>query len=299
MKGTGRRLAALLLALLMLLPVRALATGTDAAGGTAETAETADPAATAAAEETAGTDYADVSALLAACTDHQLSSRTALVDALHEVVLAQMNLSIQQDALEQAQGQLAELEEQYLMGLVQQADLDSAQDAVDDAQGQVDTAQLEQLKLVSRVRSLTGQDISGQSYNAQDFFLTLMPAEITLESLQDAIVAYGMAEDVQQAVQDIEQDYIDITITYSEVASAAEDYADATAAREEAAQAVIMGNATDADFAQATQEMRQARLAVFTAISDYSRLLYRINETCGGALSDQAGLLTEYLGTES
>ena len=60
MKGTGRRLAALLLALLMLLPVRALATGTDAAGGTAETAETADPAATAAAEETAGTDYADV-----------------------------------------------------------------------------------------------------------------------------------------------------------------------------------------------------------------------------------------------
>ena len=100
-------------------------------------------------------------------------------------------------------------------------------------------------------------------------------------------------------MQDIEQDYIDITITYSEVASAAEDYADATAAREEAAQAVIMGNATDADFAQATQEMRQARLAVFTAISDYSRLLYRINETCGGALSDQAGLLTEYLGTES
>ena len=198
MKGTGRRLAALLLALLILLPVRALATGTDAAGGTAETAETA------AAEETAGTDYADVSALLAACTDHQLSSRTALVDALHEVVLAQMNLSIQQDALEQAQSQLAELEEQYLMGLVQQADLDSAQDVVDDAQGQVDTAQLEQLKLVSRVRSLIGQDISGQSYNAQDFFLTLMPAEITLESLQDAIVAYGMAEDVQQAVQDIE-----------------------------------------------------------------------------------------------
>lgn len=295
MKGMGRRLAALGLALLMLLPVRALATGTDAAGGASAPAETA----ASAAEGTAGTDYADVSALLAACTDHQLSSSTALVDALHEVVLAQMNLSIQQDALEQAQSQLAELEEQYLMGLVQQADLDSAQDAVDDAQSQVDTAQLEQLKLVSRVRSLTGQDISGQSYNAQDFFLTLTPAEITLESLQDAIVAYGMAEDVQQAVQDIEQDYIDITIAYSEVASAAKDYAGATAAREEMAQAVIMGNAADADFAQATREMRQARLAVLTAISDYSRLLYRINETCGGVLSDQAGLLAEYLGTES
>lgn len=293
MKARRGCLAALLLALALLFPLSAWAETAETGSSTAD----AEPAAT--ETESTETSYADVSALLEACTDHQLSSRTSLVDALHEMVVAQMNLSMKQDALTQAQANLEELQAQYLMGLVQQADLDSAQEAVDAAKGEEETAQLEKLKLVSRVRSLTGQDVSAQTFDAQDFFLTLQPSEITLESLQDAIVAYGMAENVQQAVQDIEQDYIDITITYSEVSSAAKAYTDAIAARDEVAEALIMGNATDADFAQATSDMRQARLDVFTAISDYSRLLYRINETCGGALSDQAGLLVEYLGTES
>lgn len=58
----------------------------------------------------------------------------------------------------------------------------------------------------------------------------------------------------------------------------------------------MMGNASSEDFRSATVEMRQARLELMTAISDYSRLLYSINESCGGALCDQAGMLEEYLG---
>lgn len=58
----------------------------------------------------------------------------------------------------------------------------------------------------------------------------------------------------------------------------------------------MMGNASSEDFRSATVEMRQARLELMTAISDYSRLLYSINESCGGALCDQAGMLEAYLG---
>ena len=238
----------------------------------------------------------DVEALLSACQDRQLSTRTQLVDVLHEYVLGQMNISIKELAVENASNALEDLEAQYLMGTVESADLEAAEKAVSAAQAEADKAQLEQMKLVSRVRGFTGQDITGCSADAQDFFLTLQPSQLSLDLLKSALTSSGEAENLQEALIDLEQSYIDVSLYYEAISSAQETYAAAEEARQGVARDVMMGNASSEDFRSATVEMRQARLELMTAISDYSRLLYSINESCGGALCDQAGMLEEYLG---
>lgn len=238
----------------------------------------------------------DVKALLSACQDRQLSTRTQLVDVLHEYVLGQMNISIKELAVENASNALEDLEAQYLMGTVESADLEAAEKAVSTAQAEADKAQLEQMKLVSRVRGFTGQDITGCSADAQDFFLTLQPSQLSLDLLKSALTSSGEAENLQEALIELEQSYIDVSLYYEAISSAQETYAAAEEARQGVARDVMMGNASSEDFRSATVEMRQARLELMTAISDYSRLLYSINESCGGALCDQAGMLEEYLG---
>lgn len=238
----------------------------------------------------------DVEALLSACQDRQLSTRTQLVDVLHEYVLGQMNISIKELAVENASNALEDLEAQYLMGAVESADLEAAEKAVSAAQAEADKAQLEQMKLVSRVRGFTGQDITGCSADAQDFFLTLQPSQLSLDLLKSALTSSGEAENLQEALIELEQSYIDVSLYYEAISSAQETYAAAEEARQGVARDVMMGNASSEDFRSATVEMRQARLELMTAISDYSRLLYSINESCGGALCDQAGMLEEYLG---
>lgn len=237
-----------------------------------------------------------VEALLSACQDRQLSTRTQLVDVLHEYVLGQMNISIKELAVENASNALEDLEAQYLMGTVESADLEAAEKAVSAAQAEADKAQLEQMKLVSRVRGFTGQDITGCSADAQDFFLTLQPSQLSLDLLKSALTSSGEAENLQEALIELEQSYIDVSLYYEAISSAQETYAAAEEARQGVARDVMMGNASSEDFRSATVEMRQARLELMTAISDYSRLLYSINESCGGALCDQAGMLEEYLG---
>lgn len=238
----------------------------------------------------------DVEALLSACQDRQLSTRTQLVDVLHEYVLGQMNISIKELAVENASNALEDLEAQYLMGAVESADLEAAEKAVSTAQAEADKAQLEQMKLVSRVRGFTGQDITGSSADAQDFFLTLQPSQLSLDLLKSALTSSGEAENLQEALIELEQSYIDVSLYYEAISSAQETYVAAEEARQGVARDVMMGNASSEDFRSATVEMRQARLELMTAISDYSRLLYSINESCGGALCDQAGMLEEYLG---
>lgn len=238
----------------------------------------------------------DVKALLSACQDRQLSTRTQLVDVLHEYVLGQMNISIKELAVENASNALEDLEAQYLMGTVESADLEAAEKAVSTAQAEADKAQLEQMKLVSRVRGFTGQDITGSSADAQDFFLTLQPSQLSLDLLKSALTSSGEAENLQEALIELEQSYIDVSLYYEAISSAQETYVAAEEARQGVARDVMMGNASSEDFRSATVEMRQARLELMTAISDYSRLLYSINESCGGALCDQAGMLEEYLG---
>ena len=238
----------------------------------------------------------DVEALLSACQDRQLSTRTQLVDVLHEYVLGQMNISIKELAVENASNALEDLEAQYLMGTVESADLEAAEKAVSAAQAEADKAQLEQMKLVSRVRGFTGQDITGSSADAQDFFLTLQPSQLSLDLLKSALTSSSEAENLQEALIELEQSYIDVSLYYEAISSAQETYAAAEEARQGVARDVMMGNASSEDFRSATVEMRQARLELMTAISDYSRLLYSINESCGGALCDQAGMLEEYLG---
>ena len=237
----------------------------------------------------------DVAGLLSACQDRQLSTRTQLVDVLHEYVLGQMNISIKELAVENASNALEDLEAQYLMGMVESADLEAAEKAVSTAQAEADKAQLEQMKLVSRVRGFTGQDITGCSADAQDFFLTLQPSQLSLDLLKSALTS-SEAENLQEALIELEQSYIDVSLYYEAISSAQETYAAAEEARQGVARDVMMGNASSEDFRSATVEMRQARLELMTAISDYSRLLYSINESCGGALCDQAGMLEEYLG---
>ena len=238
----------------------------------------------------------DVEALLSACQDRQLSTRTQLVDVLHEYVLGQMNISIKELAVENASNALEDLEAQYLMGTVESADLEAAEKAVSTAQAEADKAQLEQMKLVSRVRGFTGQDITGCSADAQDFFLTLQPSQLSLDLLKSALTSSSEAENLQEALIELEQSYIDVSLYYEAISSAQETYLAAEEARQGVARDVMMGNASSEDFRSATVEMRQARLELMTAISDYSRLLYSINESCGGALCDQAGMLEAYLG---
>ena len=249
-----------------------------------------------ATQEESAAQALDVEALLSACQDRQLSTRTQLVDVLHEYVLGQMNISIKELAVETASNALEDLEAQYLMGTVESADLEAAEKAVSAAQAEADKAQLEQMKLVSRVRGFTGQDITGCSADAQDFFLTLQPSQLSLDLLKSALTSSGEAENLQEALIELEQSYIDVSLYYEAISSAQETYAAAEEARQGVARDVMMGNASSEDFRSATVEMRQARLELMTAISDYSRLLYSINESCGGALCDQAGMLEEYLG---
>ena len=249
-----------------------------------------------ATQEESAAQALDVEALLSACQDRQLSTRTQLVDVLHEYVLGQMNISIKELAVENASNALEDLEAQYLMGMVESADLEAAEKAVSTAQAEADKAQLEQMKLVSRVRGFTGQDITGCSADAQDFFLTLQPSQLSLDLLKSALTSSSEAENLQEALIELEQSYIDVSLYYEAISSAQETYAAAEEARQGVARDVMMGNASSEDFRSATVEMRQARLELMTAISDYSRLLYSINESCGGALCDQAGMLEEYLG---
>lgn len=249
-----------------------------------------------ATQEESAAQALDVEALLSACQDRQLSTRTQLVDVLHEYVLGQMNISIKELAVENASNALEDLEAQYLMGMVESADLEAAEKAVSAAQAEADKAQLEQMKLVSRVRGVTGQDITGSSADAQDFFLTLQPSQLSLDLLKSALTSSGEAENLQEALIELEQSYIDVSLYYEAISSAQETYVAAEEARQGVARDVMMGNASSEDFRSATVEMRQARLELMTAISDYSRLLYSINESCGGALCDQAGMLEEYLG---
>lgn len=249
-----------------------------------------------ATQEESAAQALDVEALLSACQDRQLSTRTQLVDVLHEYVLGQMNISIKELAVENASNALEDLEAQYLMGTVESADLEAAEKAVSTAQAEADKAQLEQMKLVSRVRGFTGQDITGCSADAQDFFLTLQPSQLSLDLLKSALTSSGEAENLQEALIELEQSYIDVSLYYEAISSAQETYLAAEEARQGVARDVMMGNASSEDFRSATVEMRQARLELMTAISDYSRLLYSINESCGGALCDQAGMLEEYLG---
>lgn len=249
-----------------------------------------------ATQEESAAQALDVEALLSACQDRQLSTRTQLVDVLHEYVLGQMNISIKELAVENASNALEDLEAQYLMGAVESADLEAAEKAVSTAQAEADKAQLEQMKLVSRVRGFTGQDITGCSADAQDLFLTLQPSQLSLDLLKSALTSSGEAENLQEALIELEQSYIDVSLYYEAISSAQETYAAAEEARQGVARDVMMGNASSEDFRSATVEMRQARLELMTAISDYSRLLYSINESCGGALCDQAGMLEEYLG---
>lgn len=249
-----------------------------------------------ATQEESAAQALDVEALLSACQDRQLSTRTQLVDVLHEYVLGQMNISIKELAVENASNALEDLEAQYLMGAVESADLEAAEKAVSTAQAEADKAQLEQMKLVSRVRGFTGQDITGCSADAQDFFLTLQPSQLSLDLLKSALTSSGEAENLQEALIELEQSYIDVSLYYEAISSAQETYLAAEEARQGVARDVMMGNASSEDFRSATVEMRQARLELMTAISDYSRLLYSINESCGGALCDQAGMLEEYLG---
>ena len=248
-----------------------------------------------ATQEESAAQALDVEALLSACQDRQLSTRTQLVDVLHEYVLGQMNISIKELAVENASNALEDLEAQYLMGTVESADLEAAEKAVSTAQAEADKAQLEQMKLVSRVRGFTGQDITGCSADAQDFFLTLQPSQLSLDLLKSALTS-SEAENLQEALIELEQSYIDVSLYYEAISSAQETYVAAEEARQGVARDVMMGNASSEDFRSATVEMRQARLELMTAISDYSRLLYSINESCGGALCDQAGMLEEYLG---
>lgn len=249
-----------------------------------------------ATQEESAAQALDVEALLSACQDRQLSTRTQLVDVLHEYVLGQMNISIKELAVENASNALEDLEAQYLMGTVESADLEAAEKAVSTAQAEADKAQLEQMKLVSRVRGFTGQDITGSSADAQDFFLTLQPSQLSLDLLKSALTSSGEAENLQEALIELEQSYIDVSLYYEAISSAQETYLAAEEARQGVARDVMMGNASSEDFRSATVEMRQARLELMTAISDYSRLLYSINESCGGALCDQAGMLEAYLG---
>ena len=249
-----------------------------------------------ATQEESAAQALDVEALLSACQDRQLSTRTQLVDVLHEYVLGQMNISIKELAVENASNALEDLEAQYLMGAVESADLEAAEKAVSTAQAEADKAQLEQMKLVSRVRGFTGQDITGCSADAQDFFLTLQPSQLSLDLLKSALTSSGEAENLQEALIELEQSYIDVSLYYEAISSAQETYVAAEEARQGVARDVMMGNASSEDFRSATVEMRQARLELMTAISDYSRLLYSINESCGGALCDQAGMLEEFLG---
>lgn len=249
-----------------------------------------------ATQEESAAQALDVEALLSACQDRQLSTRTQLVDVLHEYVLGQMNISIKELAVENASNALEDLEAQYLMGMVESADLEAAEKAVSAAQAEADKAQLEQMKLVSRVRGFTGQDITDCSADAQDFFLTLQPSQLSLDLLKSALTSSGEAENLQEALIELEQSYIDVSLYYEAISSAQETYVAAEEARQGVARDVMMGNASSEDFRSATVEMRQARLELMTAISDYSRLLYSINESCGGALCDQAGMLEEYLG---
>ncbi len=271
-----KRIGALLLTLVLLLCVLPCA----GAEGTVEAAETI-----------------TVETLLSSCKDASLKGRTELVRALHDCVVGQMKVSIAQQEYDNAKSAQEDANERFLMGGALQAELDEADKALTTAKTALDKAQLEQLKRVTLVRGLTNLDIRDVTLDAQGLFLTLKPENLVLSQLQNAAAA--LSEDTEKTNLQLEQDYIDVTLSYTQIGTAASDYRTAVTARDDTAKALVMGKAQAAELKQATMAMKQARLTLFEAMSSYSLLLYSINETCAGTLSDQAGLLSAYLGTNA
>lgn len=231
-----------------------------------------------------------VESLLAACKEQTLEKKTELMGLLHDYFVGEMDASACALELENAQKALESAEADALMGLGDDAALESACKEADRAQGQSDKAALEQLKRIASIRGLTDVDITGAQLEAQDALLTLQPTQLKLDELKEAArESLGPDADEEQVLLQLEQDYIDIILSYAQIGTAADDYRDAVAAREEMALGLVMGKATAAEFRTATSTMKQARLQLFTAMASYSRLLYDVNASCGGLLAQKAG----------
>ena len=237
-----------------------------------------------------------VESLLAACKEPTLEKKTELMHALHDYFVSEMTCAAKAQELENAQKALTACQADALMGLGDAAALDAAQKAADRAQAESDKAALEQQKVISTIRGLTDVDVSGTSLSAQDAFLTLKPSDLTLGELKEAAsVNLAPDADAEQALLGLEQNYIDMSLTYAEIGLAASDYRTAVETRESLALSVVMGKATAEEFRVATANMKQARLSLFSAMSEYSKLLYTVNETCGGWVVEKAGKLTGFM----
>lgn len=237
-----------------------------------------------------------VESLLSACKEQTLEKKTELVHALHDYLLCQMTCSARAQDLENAKKALETCKNDVLMGRGDAAALDAAQQTADRKQAESDKAVLEQLKAAAKIRGLTDVDVSGAELDAQAVFLTLKPSELSLAELKEAAQMNPVSDaDTEQILLDLEQDYIDISLTYAEIGLAATDYRTAVDARESLALDVVMGKASAEDFRTATAQMKQARLDLFSAMSDYSKLLYAVNEKCGGWVAQKAGKLTGYM----
>lgn len=235
-----------------------------------------------------------VESLLAACKEPTLEKKTELMHALHDYFVSEMTCAAKAQELENAQKALTACQADALMGLGDVAALDAAQKAADRAQAESDKATLEQLKVISTIRGLTDVDVSGTSLSAQDAFLTLKPSDLTLGEFKEA-ASVNHATDAEQVLLELEQNYIDMSLTYAEIGLAASDYRTAVEARESLALSVVMGKATAEEFRVSTANMKQARLSLFSTMSEYSKLLYTVNETCGGWVVEKAGKLTEFM----
>lgn len=238
-----------------------------------------------------------VEVVIGACKDAQLSVRTELMLALHDYFLSEMSVSAREMELETAKSEAETRKTEQLMGLADTATVETAQLAVDLAQAEYDKAVLEQLKAATIVRGYTELDITEREINAEEAYLTLQPSQISLEELKNAALsALQPTEDSTLALIEIEQNYIDITLYYAQIGTAAAAYRTACTERDDMAMAMVMGNADALAFRNATMNMKYARLELMRAISDYSKLLYRVNELCGGLLVQNAGKLTTVLG---
>lgn len=238
-----------------------------------------------------------VESLIAACKEKDIAVKTELMLALHDFFLSEMAVSSAEMELDAAKKDMEKIKADQLMGLADATAAEAAQLKLDKAQGEYDKAQLEQLKVVAVIRGYTDMDVRGQGLKADDAYLTLQPGQIDLEELKTAASGLLSSEDNTEVVMlTMEQDYIDITIYYAEIGAAAAAYRTACAVQEETALAVVMGNADANALVNSAMSMKQARLTLFQVISDYSKLLYRVNEKCGGLLVEKAGKLTAVLG---
>lgn len=231
-----------------------------------------------------------VDSLLAACKEQTIAKKTELMGLLHDYFVSQMNVSACAQELENANKALVAAEADALMGLADSIALETARKNAERAQGLSDKAALEQLKVIAGVRGLTGVDITGAELEAEDAFLTLQPSQLTLGELKEAARG-SLAQDAdeEQVLLTLEQDFIDVSLTYAQIGTAAGEYREAAAAREEMALALVMGRASAEDFRAATSAMKQARLTLFSEMASYSKLLYEVNCTCGGLLARMAG----------